>query len=123
MADVLNRNGYRLRKVLKAKPLKKLPETDAIFANIREKDGNLLEDENSMDGGQVKRLSIDCKATVNIGDYSRGGMTRGDASAADHDMGCEEKYTPLWHRRRGRRGVTSDLWRFPSRPAISSWTA
>jgi hypothetical protein len=24
MADVLNRNGYRLRKVLKAKPLKKL---------------------------------------------------------------------------------------------------
>src|SRR5450759_2565757 len=95
MADVLNRNGYRLRKVLKAKPLKKLPETDAIFANIREKDGDPLEDENSMDGGQVKRLSIDCKATVNIGDYSRGGMTRGDASAADHDMGCEEKYTPF----------------------------
>ena len=33
MADVLNRNNYRLRKVLKAKPLKKLPETDAIFTN------------------------------------------------------------------------------------------
>ena len=40
MAEVLNRNGYRLRKVLKAKPLKKLPETDAIFANIKEKDKN-----------------------------------------------------------------------------------
>jgi hypothetical protein len=99
MADVLNRNGYRLRKVLKAKPLKKLPETDAIFANIKEKDGHPLEGENSVDGGQVKRLSIDCKATVNIGDYSRGGKTRGDASAADHDMGCEEKYPPFWHRR------------------------
>ncbi len=40
MAEVLNRNGYRLRKVLKAKPQKKLPETDAIFTNIKEKDGN-----------------------------------------------------------------------------------
>ena len=95
MADVLNRNGYRLRKVLKAKPLKKLPETDAIFANIKEKDGHPLAGENSVDGGQVKRLSIDCKATVNIGNYSRGGKTRGDASAADHDMSCEEKYTPF----------------------------
>lgn len=38
---------------------------------------------------------MDCKATVNIGDYSRGGKTRGDNRAADHDMGCEEKYTPL----------------------------
>jgi len=38
---------------------------------------------------------MDCKATVNIGDYSRGGKTRGDNLAADHDMGCEEKYTPL----------------------------
>jgi hypothetical protein len=95
MAEVLNRNGYRLRKVLKAKPQKKLPETDAIFANIKEKDKSTLEGENSVEGTQVKRLSIDCKATVNIGDYSRGGKTRGDARAADHDMGCEEKYTPF----------------------------
>lgn len=95
MAEVLNRNGYRLRKVLKAKPLKKLPETDAIFANIKEKDKNPLEVEDSEDDGQIKRLSIDCKATVNIGDYSRSGKTRGDARAADHDMGCEEKYTPF----------------------------
>jgi hypothetical protein len=36
MADVLNRNGYRLRKVLKAKSQKKLPQTDAIFSNIKE---------------------------------------------------------------------------------------
>ena len=32
MAEVLNRMGYRLRKVLKAKPQKKIPETDAIFS-------------------------------------------------------------------------------------------
>lgn len=45
--------------------------------------------------GQIMRLSIDCKATVNIGDYSRGGQTRGNTQAADHDMGCQEKYVPL----------------------------
>ena len=42
MAEVLNRNGYRLRKVVKAKPQKKIPETDAIFANLQEQDGKPL---------------------------------------------------------------------------------
>ncbi len=38
---------------------------------------------------------MDCKAAVKIGEYSRGGETRGDDKAADHDMGCTEKYTPF----------------------------
>ena len=42
----------------------------------------------------VKRWSIDCKATVKIGEFSRGGVTRGDYRASDHDMGCKEKYIP-----------------------------
>jgi len=33
MAAVLNRLGFRLRKVVKAKPQKKIAETDAIFDN------------------------------------------------------------------------------------------
>lgn len=37
MAEVLNRLGYRLRKVIKAKPQKKIPETDAIFANLKKR--------------------------------------------------------------------------------------
>jgi Rhodopirellula transposase DDE domain len=37
MAEVLNRMGYRLRKVLKAKPQKKIKTTDAIFANIKKR--------------------------------------------------------------------------------------
>jgi hypothetical protein len=37
MARILNRLGYRLRKVVKAKPQKKLKETDAIFENIKKK--------------------------------------------------------------------------------------
>jgi hypothetical protein len=39
-------------------------------------------------------LSIDCKATVQIGDVSRGGLTRGDHRAWDHDLGLHEKYIP-----------------------------
>lgn len=37
IAQVLNRMGFRLRKVVKAKPQKKVQETDAIFDNIKKK--------------------------------------------------------------------------------------
>ena len=37
MAEVLNRMGFRLRKVIKAKPQKKIAETEAIFENIEKK--------------------------------------------------------------------------------------
>ncbi|NJL41305.1 MAG: hypothetical protein HC899_34780 [Leptolyngbyaceae cyanobacterium SM1_4_3] len=58
-----------------------------MFANIKAKDCKYGD-------GSVKRVSLDCKATVNIGDYSRGGPTRGDNQASDHDLGCQEKYIP-----------------------------
>ena len=59
-----------------------------IFANIEAKDVGRGSE-------QTKRLSIDAKARVNLGDYSRGGKTRGDNRASDHDMGCQETYTPF----------------------------
>ena len=37
MAVVLNRMGFRLRKVVKAKPQKKIAETDAIITNLTKK--------------------------------------------------------------------------------------
>ena len=37
MAEGLNRMGFRLRKVVQAKPQKKIAETDAIFANMEKK--------------------------------------------------------------------------------------
>lgn len=37
MAVILNRLGFRLRHVVKSKPLKKMPETDAIFDNVKKK--------------------------------------------------------------------------------------
>ena len=38
---------------------------------------------------------MDAKATVNLGESSRGGKTRGDNRASDHDMGDKETYTPF----------------------------
>ena len=39
MAVILNRLGFRLRHVVKSKPLKKVPQTAAIFANVTKKTG------------------------------------------------------------------------------------
>jgi Rhodopirellula transposase DDE domain len=39
-----------------------------------------------------KLQTMDCKATVNLGEFSRGGQTRGENQALDHDFGAEEKY-------------------------------
>lgn len=39
-------------------------------------------------------MSIAGQATVPIGDFSRGGLTRGDHRACDHDLGCKEKSIP-----------------------------
>ena len=43
------------------------------------------------------QVSIDCKATVNLGDFSRGGKARGTApvEALDHDMATKEKMIPF----------------------------
>ena len=42
----------------------------------------------------MKRWSADCKATVKTGELSRGGQTRGDNRAWDHDLDWQEQYTP-----------------------------
>jgi hypothetical protein len=42
----------------------------------------------------VQRWSLDCKATGHLGDVSRGGLTRGDHRACEHDLGLQEKYVP-----------------------------
>ena len=42
---------------------KKIPETDAIFANLAERDGQPLAERDPAPDGPVKHLSIDGKAT------------------------------------------------------------
>jgi len=67
MRDILNRLGYRLRRIRKAKPLKKLAETDAVFDNVR------AVHQRYQDDPQTLEISFDAKAKVNEGEYSRGG--------------------------------------------------
>ena len=49
-------------------------------------------DTHAIAAGKVKRWSLDCKATVQLGEFSRGGLTRGEVKACDHDWGCQAKY-------------------------------
>ena len=43
----------------------------------------------------VLRISLDAKATVKIGPFSRGGTSRVDVKAADHDFQPEATVTPV----------------------------
>lgn len=67
MRDILNRLGYRIKRIQKARPLKKTKDTDAIFANVK------ACHEQYKDDPETLEISIDTKAKVNEGDYSRGG--------------------------------------------------
>ena len=61
-----------------------------------------------MTAAHGKRLRIDCKATVSIGEVSRGGLTRGDNQAWDHDPGLPEQYMPC-----GLVDEASGQWTIP----------
>jgi hypothetical protein len=67
MRDILNRMNYRLKRIRKGKPLKKTEETDAIFANVRSVQGEAKADPEALE------ISMDTKAKVSLGSYSRGG--------------------------------------------------
>jgi hypothetical protein len=78
MRDILNRMGYRLKRIQKGKPLKKTPQTDAIVDNVRAVRG-----ESQNDPG-VLEISVDTKAKVSEGGYARGGK---NADAVGRDGG------------------------------------
>src|SRR3954451_19480413 len=90
IGEILNRLGYKLRRVQKTKPLKKIKETDAIFANVRQ------ENQAADDDPDVVRISMDAKAKVDVGDFSRDGQSRGaEATKAwDHDPEPKQKLIP-----------------------------
>lgn len=67
---------------------KKTAETDAIFAQLAHERAAAENDKTTL------RLSLDAKATVLIGDYSRGGQSRLVVKAADHDFAPDDKVTP-----------------------------
>jgi len=80
ICEKMNELNFHQQTVAKCLPLKKLEETDRIFAEVhrinREADG--------LDG--VLRLSMDSKAKIKGGPFSRGGKNRQGNKAFDHDF-------------------------------------
>ena len=68
---------------------KKLPETDAIFAQVKQRNEEAKVDEH------VLRISIDAKATVRVGPFARGGKSCVPTKAADHDFEPVARVTPV----------------------------
>jgi hypothetical protein len=66
MRDILNRMNYRLKRIRKGKPLKKTPQTNAIFANVKAVKKEIKPPD-------TLEISVDTKAKVDEGDYARGG--------------------------------------------------
>jgi len=79
IGTILNRMGYRLKKTLKVKPLKKIPQTCVIFENVHQCNAASNEDPQSL------RISVDTKAKVKIGELSRGGKDRTQQPRIAHD--------------------------------------
>jgi hypothetical protein len=67
MRDILNRLNYRLKRIQKAKPLKKTKDTDAIFENVKAVRAEAEADPETLE------ISIDTKTKVKLGEYDQGG--------------------------------------------------
>ena len=70
-------------------PPKKVAQTDAIFANVQEVHAQAAAEE------QTLRLSLDSKAAVPIGPFSRGGYSRTGTTGVDHDFKPDGVLTPF----------------------------
>ncbi|MGE4400922.1 MAG: hypothetical protein AB7F61_04485 [Desulfobulbus sp.] len=78
-----------MRKVRKCRPLKKIPETDAIFDEVHRVNKTADQKEG------ILRISLDTKATVKIGPFSRGGYNRQGVNGCYHDFQAKAKLTPF----------------------------
>jgi len=80
IATKLDQLGYHPSKVAKVKPKKRIAQTDAIFERVAEINQAADAEPTTL------RISIDAKATVNLGSFSRGGYSRVPTQALDHDF-------------------------------------
>jgi hypothetical protein len=70
-------------------PPKRVPQADAIFERLSEVNPQADEAPGTL------RLSLDAKATVSVGPFSRRGKSRTKTEAADHDFKPEATLTPF----------------------------
>jgi transposase len=91
-------------------PPKRVKQTDAIFDRLRVVNAEADRADDTL------RISIDAKATVNIGPFSRRGRSRTKVMAADHDFKPEATLTPF--------GIFlpehDDLWLYMARSKVTS---
>ena len=91
-------------------PPKKVKQTDAIFDRLKVVNSEADRADDTL------RVSIDAKATVNIGPFSRRGRSRTKTEAADHDFKPEATLTPF--------GIFlpehDDLWLYMARSKVTS---
>jgi hypothetical protein len=69
--------------------VKKVPETDAVFERLAQVNPAADADKSML------RLSIDAKATIPLGLFSRGGYSRLTVKALDHDFKPDQTLTPV----------------------------
>jgi len=103
----LNALGYRPQRVRKCRPLKRIVQTDAIFDRVHRVNAEADEDPG------VLRISLDTKAVVKIGPFSRRGTSRCPEAAYDHDFEPQTTLTPfgiLWPQQ-----AKSFLWFTPGK--------
>jgi transposase len=70
-------------------PPKKVPETDAIFAQLTQVHAQAAQSDETL------RISMDAKMAVPLGSFSRGGCSRLGTQAADHDFKPNGRLTPF----------------------------
>src|SRR5262249_16576008 len=101
IGNILHRLGYRVRRVQKAKPVKRVRATEAICDPVHP--AHHAAD----DRADSWRISMETKATLNVGAFSRGGTSRGSEAtqAWDDDMRPTETLVPF-----GILEVLSGLW-------------
>lgn len=89
--NMLNRLDYRLRRVQKTKPVKKIAEVDEIFDNVHQENQRSDNDPHSL------RISIDSKAKLAIGPFSRHGKSRGKTAkkGLDHNTKPTVRLVPF----------------------------
>jgi transposase len=91
-------------------PPKKVPKTEAIFEQLKKVNAEADRADDTL------RISIDAKATVDIGPFSRRGRSRTGTKAADHDFKPRARLTPF--------GIFlpehDDLWLYMARSKVTS---
>jgi transposase len=91
-------------------PPKRVKQTDAIFEQLKQVNPQADRADDTL------RISIDAKATVNVGPFSRRGRSRTKTRAADHDFKPEATLTPF--------GIFlpqyDDLWLYMARSKVTS---